>query len=116
MHDVITDAPIGSGPAPTPSVGARWRVAAETALPFLVVGILWETVAHAGLFPPRLFPPLEDVAAALVRLTVAGILPHHAAETLLRLLAGFALAAVAGVVLASPWDARAWPRTSRCRW
>jgi ABC-type nitrate/sulfonate/bicarbonate transport system permease component len=31
-----------------------------------------------------------------VRLTVQGILPHHAAETLLRLAAGFAIAA-AGV-------------------
>jgi len=99
MHDVIADAPIGSGPSPAPDVGARWRLAAQTALPFLVVGALWETVAHAGVFPPRLFPPLEAVAAALVRLTVAGILPHHAAETLLRLLAGFALAAMAGIIL-----------------
>jgi hypothetical protein len=31
----------------------------------------------ARLFPQRLFPPLEDVATTLVRLTVAGILPHH---------------------------------------
>jgi NitT/TauT family transport system permease protein len=99
MHDVLADAPIGSGPSPARDVGARWRRAAETALPFVVVGGLWETVAHAGVFPPRLFPPLEAVAAALVRLTVAGILPHHAAESLLRLLAGFALAAVAGVIL-----------------
>jgi NitT/TauT family transport system permease protein len=56
-------------------------------------------VAHAGLFPPRLFPPLETVAATLVRLTASGILPHHVAETLLRLAAGFALAALVGVAL-----------------
>jgi NitT/TauT family transport system permease protein len=101
MHDVTADAPPGAAPAPgsAQDMGARWRRAAQTALPFLVVGALWETVAHAGIFPPRLFPPLEAVAAALMRLTVAGILPHHAAETLLRLLAGFALAAVAGVIL-----------------
>jgi NitT/TauT family transport system permease protein len=78
---------------------ARWRAAAQTALPFLLVGALWEITAHLGIFPPRLFPPLEVVASALVRLTVAGILPHHAAETLLRLLAGFWLAAMVGVGL-----------------
>jgi NitT/TauT family transport system permease protein len=77
----------------------RWRVAARTALPFLLVGGLWEITAHLGIFPPRLFPPLENVASALVRLTVAGILPHHAAETLLRLLAGFWLAAIVGIGL-----------------
>jgi NitT/TauT family transport system permease protein len=82
-----------------PHGGARWRVAARTAFPFLVVGGLWEAVAHASVFPPRLFPPLEIVAAALVRLTVSGILPHHAAETLLRLAAGFALAALLGVAV-----------------
>jgi NitT/TauT family transport system permease protein len=79
--------------------GARLRAAVRTAFPFLVVGAAWEAVAHAGLFPPRLFPPLEAVAAALVRLTVSGILPHHVVETLLRLAVGFALAALVGVAL-----------------
>jgi NitT/TauT family transport system permease protein len=39
------------------------------------------------------------VAAALVRLTVAGILPHHAVQTILRLLAGCSLAAVVGIAV-----------------
>lgn len=72
-----------------------WRLA----LPFIVVGAIWEIVAHAGVFPPRLFPPLEEVAATLARLTAAGILPHHAVETLFRLAAGFAIAAAVGVAL-----------------
>lgn len=67
--------------------------------PFVVVGALWELVALSGMFPPRLFPPLEEVAATFLRLSAAGILPRHAAETLLRLTAGFAVAAVAGVLL-----------------
>lgn len=75
------------------------RAALRTALPFLVAGGLWEVAAHLGLFPQRLFPPLEDVGAALARLTLAGTLPRHAAETLLRLLAGFSLAAVIGIGL-----------------
>ena len=85
--------------APPAAGEARWRAIARNAFPFLVVGLAWEITAHLGVFPARLFPPLEEVASALVRLTVAGILPHHAAETLLRLIAGFALAAVAGVVI-----------------
>ena len=79
---------------------APWRVVARTAFPFLVVGAAWEIVAHLGVFPPRLFPTLEEVAAAFIRLTVAGILPHHVLDTLMsRLLAGFVLAAVAGVAI-----------------
>lgn len=67
--------------------------------PFIVVGAVWEVVARAGVFPPRLFPTLETVATTLAQLTVSGILPHHAALTLYRLAAGFALAGLAGVVL-----------------
>ena len=64
-----------------------------------MVGTIWEIVAWSGAFPPRLFPSLETVAATLWRLTVEGILPHHAAETLVRLAAGFAIAALAGIAI-----------------
>ncbi len=64
-----------------------------------MVGALWEIVAWAGLFPHQLFPTLEDIARSFVELTVAGILPHHAVETLLRLLSGFAIAASFGVTI-----------------
>jgi ABC-type nitrate/sulfonate/bicarbonate transport system permease component len=95
----------GPAVAHAPEVGSlsgqesRWRAAARTAFPFLVVGVLWESVARAQIFPPRLFPSLETIAAAFVRLTASGVLPHHAADTLLRLLAGFALAAIIGVAI-----------------
>ena len=39
------------------------------------------------------------MAATLWRLTIEGILPHHAAETLVRLAAGFAIAALAGIAI-----------------
>src|SRR5262245_18911157 len=77
----------------------RWRAVARTASPFIVVGALWEMVARLGIFPPRLFPTLETIASAFVSLTVSGVLPHHAFDTLLRLLAGFALAAAVGVLI-----------------
>ena len=48
-------------------------------------GGLWEIMAHLGIFPPKLFPSLDDVAATFVRLTASGILPHHVLDTVLRL-------------------------------
>jgi NitT/TauT family transport system permease protein len=71
----------------------------RAAFPFAVMAALWEIAAHSGAFPPRLFPSLEAVAATLVRLTASGVLVHHAADTVLRLVAGFAVAAFAGVAL-----------------
>jgi NitT/TauT family transport system permease protein len=94
-HDVIST--IG-----TPGVSADaspLRVIARNAFPFLVVGAIWEVAAHLGIFPARLFPPIEEIASAFMRLTVAGILPRHVFETLLRLLAGFGLAGLVGVAV-----------------
>jgi len=100
MHDVIDGSvPVSAGTAGVHAEEEWWRIAARNAFPFLVVGCLWELVAHFGSFPPRLFPPLETVAAALYRLTISGILPHHAGETILRLAAGFVLAAIVGVAV-----------------
>jgi len=75
------------------------RAVARRAFPFIVVLALWETVARLQYFPSRLFPSLETIAAAFVRLTASGALPHHAADTMLRLMAGFAVAAIAGIAI-----------------
>ena len=77
----------------------RWRLVWRNVFPFVVVGAMWEAVAWAGIFPQRLFPPLEQVAVSFYQLTISGILPHHAIETIFRLLSGFALAAVFGVAI-----------------
>ncbi len=45
------------------------------------------------------FPPLETIAATFLRLTLNGVLPHHTLDTLIRLIAGFAIAAVIGVTV-----------------
>jgi NitT/TauT family transport system permease protein len=98
MQDAVTTLAI----ADTSSVGRgteRWRLIARNVFPFAVVGTLWEIVAWAGIFPHRLFPPLEEVAMSFVNLTVSGILPHHAIQTIFRLLSGFALAAIFGTVI-----------------
>ena len=79
--------------------GDRLRTIWRNAFPFIVVGALWEIVAWMGVFPRQLFPTLEDIASSFVELTLNGILLHHSIETVLRLLAGFALAAVFGVTI-----------------
>jgi NitT/TauT family transport system permease protein len=78
---------------------SRWRIVARNAFPFLVVGAIWEIVAKLGIFPRKLFPPLEEIAGTFIRLTADGILPHHVFDTLLRLTAGFALAAIVGIAI-----------------
>jgi NitT/TauT family transport system permease protein len=89
---------LAAGTAAARGEGRLW-VIARNAFPFLVVALIWEFTAQLGIFPRKLFPPLEDVAAAFVRLTAAGILPHHVLDTLIRLAAGFALAAIVGVAI-----------------
>src|SRR5690242_12039848 len=91
MDDAAT---LGAGPAMRSD---RLTAVARNAFPFVVVGAIWEIVARSGMFPRQLFPTLEDIARSFVDLTAAGILPHHAIETLARLLAGFGLAAIVGV-------------------
>ncbi len=98
MQDAVTTIDVAGAPErPAGAGGARWRVIARNAFPFLVVGSIWEIVAWAGVFPHQLFPTLEEVALSFVQLTISGILPHHAIDTMIRLLSGFALASVLGV-------------------
>jgi NitT/TauT family transport system permease protein len=97
MQDAVT---IGVAEVPVRSQGGeRLRLIARNLFPFAVVGAIWEIIAWAGVFPRRLFPTLEEVAASFVHLTITGILPHHAIETVIRLLSGFALAALIGVTI-----------------
>lgn len=98
MADVTHSPALAAAPSAAPE-DARWRVIARNTIPFVVVFALWEIVARAGFFPPRLFPSLEVVAKTFVDLTIEGILPHHVFDTMLRLLSAFFLAAVVGVAL-----------------
>ncbi len=56
-------------------------------------------MALAGIFPAKLFPPLETVFGTLAQLAADGVLWEHTEGTLVRLVLGFALAAAVGVVL-----------------
>jgi NitT/TauT family transport system permease protein len=98
MQDATTIAV--SAPERAESAGReRLRLIVRTIFPFAVVGGIWEIIALAGVFPRRLFPTLEDVASSFVQLTISGILPHHAIDTIIRLLSGFTLAGIFGVTI-----------------
>lgn len=86
-----------AAPAARRSAADRLRSVWRNIYPFLVVAAIWEIIAWTGIFPRRLFPSLETVAATFYDLTVSGILPKHVAQTVLRLFSGFAVAAVLGV-------------------
>src|SRR5262245_50830382 len=66
MADAVITAPLEREP--------HWRAIWRNAFPFLVVGLVWEAVARAQVFPARLFPPLEAIGATFWRLTLSGIL------------------------------------------
>jgi ABC-type nitrate/sulfonate/bicarbonate transport system permease component len=97
MHNLAQASDLGAVPITVDD--SLLRRVARNAFPFVVVGALWEAVAHLGLFPPRFFPPLETIGATFVQLTVSGVLLHHTFDTLIRLAVGFALAAVIGVAI-----------------
>lgn len=98
MQNAVTTIDVAGAPAAIPG-GEHWRVAWRNVFPFLVVGAIWEIIAWAGVFPHRLFPTLEEVAASFITLTLNGVLPHHALDTVIRLLSGFALAGIFGVTI-----------------
>jgi sulfonate transport system permease protein len=74
------------------------RVLFAILLPLLVIG-LWQGSSDLGLIRPILLPPPSRVAQAFWDLALSGDLERHMAVSLLRVLEGFALAAVTGLML-----------------
>ncbi len=72
---------------------------AERYYSVVVVLAAWELLAHSGWVNPRLFPSLETIGQELWRLVESGAIYRHLWATLYRVLAGFGLAGVVGIVL-----------------
>jgi len=66
---------------------------------FLILAVVWEAIARAGVFPEKLFPSLVIVFQTLWELLLNGIAWSNTEGTLVRLVLGFLLAAVVGVVI-----------------
>ena len=69
---------------------------------------LWQAFAWWGPFPPKLFPGVDKIVSAFVRLIVTGILPVHAFWTLVRLVVGFGLGAALGVAVGMAMGRSRW--------
>jgi NitT/TauT family transport system permease protein len=65
----------------------------------IVVAALYEVTARSGMFPRALMPTLAKVASTFADMVADGSMLHHAATTLARMLAGFALAVIVGLPL-----------------
>ncbi|HZF06484.1 MAG TPA: ABC transporter permease [Patescibacteria group bacterium] len=69
---------------------------------------IWQAFAWWGPFPPKLFPGVDKIVSAFVRLIVTGILPVHAFWTLVRLVVGFGLGAALGVAVGMAMGRSRW--------
>jgi ABC-type nitrate/sulfonate/bicarbonate transport system permease component len=83
---------------PATVLRAAGRVAAGAA-PIVVLALAWEALAASGAVTPFQLPRLSAVLVRIWTDAVAGDLAINAALTLYRALTGFAIAAIAGVVL-----------------
>lgn len=67
----------------------------------VVLVLLWEGLSRAGVISPRTIAAPSAILASAWGLTVTGELPFNLLVSLLRVMAGFAIGTVAGIVLAS---------------
>ena len=106
-------------------LSARGRRILELTLPALTVVAFvsgWEAFVHLRGIAPIYLPAPSSIAEYLLRMIADGSMGFHLGVTLLRIFAGFAVAAVAGVLVgvvmgmsriaarvADPWIAALYP-------
>ncbi len=81
------------------SIFRRTRSLRRGAVSVLVLAAIYEAVARSGYFAPALMPTLGTVAQTLFDSIRDGSIIMHAAATLYRVIAGFALAVAVGLPL-----------------
>jgi sulfonate transport system permease protein len=77
-------------------MGSPWM--AGLILP-VVLGVAWELAVRYGIAQGRLMPPPSRLAESAWALTVSGEMATHITATMIRVLAGFGLGALAGTLL-----------------
>jgi len=86
--------------APSPGrLGGGLTLVRRALLPLLLVGGAWEAFARLSGVNPALFPPVETVAVTFWHLLLSGVLWVNTVDTLGRLMFGWAIASVIGLVL-----------------
>jgi sulfonate transport system permease protein len=81
-----------------PSLLRHWKWLIGLALPVALAGG-WEAAVHFGLVSGRLMPPPSRIFQTLYALVQSGQLWTHVSATMGRVLAGFAIGAVAGTLI-----------------
>jgi NitT/TauT family transport system permease protein len=77
----------------------RLRAALGAGLSVGLACLVWEVFARSGLFAPALAPSLVLIGSALWRMLRSGAILWHTFYTLYRVLAGFLLASLVGVII-----------------
>ncbi len=84
---------------PLQRLGRALRGAFDSLLPLAIAGAAWEVFARSGVYKRALTPTLEDIFTVTVKHLGSGALLADIGFTLYRLLTGFLIGALAGIVL-----------------
>ena len=79
----------------------RFGRAIDIALAAAVFVLAWKIIVVVGNYPPFILPPPEMVAARFVSAWLDGTLEVHTAQTLLEIVLGFAVGAIAALAAGS---------------
>ena len=80
------------------SGGSKWQVAAIQIAALAALFAAWDYVGENRLVSPVLLPSLRNVMLRLQRVIASGAIWGHLTVTVLELLAGFAIAAISGLL------------------
>jgi NitT/TauT family transport system permease protein len=84
---------------PVHRLGRALRGLLDSVLPLSLAALAWEVFARSGIYKRVLTPTLEDIFAVTVKHLGSGVLLADIAFTLYRLLSGFLIGALAGIML-----------------
>jgi len=82
-----------------PAVRRSWSVVGPIALALAAFLAVWKLVVVVGGYPVFILPPPETVLARFVSGWTDGILPRHAAATLVEIALGFAIGASSAILV-----------------
>lgn len=68
------------------------------AVPLLLI-VVWELLSKKGFIRPTILPPPSDIWLVLVDMTTSGELPKHLLVSLVRVIKGFSVGALLGLVV-----------------
>ncbi|MEA1908825.1 MAG: ABC transporter permease [Euryarchaeota archaeon] len=77
----------------------RLRNILDGGIPIIVFALIWEFIARIHIVPEYIFPSFSAVMWEFYHLTVSGVLIDNLASSLFRVLVGFFLGSLAGIMM-----------------